>query len=103
MPETFGSDAYSPKEIAERVQNAGVAKARLPILQTVMLGMLAGAFIGLGAMFYTLVVSDSSLGYAAARLIGGICFSMGLLFVVVAGAELFTGNNLLAMAWAEGS
>jgi formate/nitrite transporter len=85
------------------VQRAGVAKARLPLLQTVMLGVLAGAFIGLGAMFYTLVVSDTSLSYSTARVIGGVCFSMGLLFVVVAGAELFTGNNLLAMAWAEGS
>lgn len=103
MPEVFGFDAYSPKEIAARVQSAGVAKARLPLLQTVMLGVLAGAFIGLGAMFYTLVVSDTSLSYSTARVIGGVCFSMGLLFVVVAGAELFTGNNLLAMAWAEGS
>ena len=103
MPEVFGFDAYSPKEIAARVQRAGVAKARLPLLQTVMLGVLAGAFIGLGAMFYTLVVSDTSLSYSTARVIGGVCFSMGLLFVVVAGAELFTGNNLLAMAWAEGS
>jgi formate/nitrite transporter len=103
MPEVFGFDAYSPKEIAARVQSAGVSKARLPLLQTAMLGVLAGAFISMGAMFYTLVASDTSLGYAASRVIGGICFSMGLLFVVVAGAELFTGNNLLAMAWAEGS
>lgn len=103
MREIYGFDSYSPKEIAERVQNAGVVKARLPFLQTAMLGMLAGAFIGLGALYYTLVLSDVSLGFATSRILGGVCFSMGLLFVVVAGAELFTGNNLLAMAWAEGS
>jgi formate/nitrite transporter len=103
MREIYGFDSYSPKEIAERVQNAGVVKARLPFLQTAMLGMLAGAFIGMGALYYTLVASDASLGFATSRILGGVCFSMGLLFVVVAGAELFTGNNLLAMAWAEGS
>jgi formate/nitrite transporter FocA (FNT family) len=98
MRKIFGFDTYSPKEIAERVESAGAVKARLPLLQTIMLGVLAGAFIALGALFYTLVVSDSSLGFAASRVLGGVCFSMGLLFVVVAGAELFTGNNLLAMA-----
>ncbi|MEQ1518932.1 MAG: formate/nitrite transporter family protein [Usitatibacteraceae bacterium] len=103
MREIYGFDSYSPKEIAERVQSAGVVKARLPLLQTAMLGMLAGAFIGLGALYYALVVSDASLGFAMSRVLGGVCFSMGLLFVVVAGAELFTGNNLLAMAWAEGT
>jgi formate transporter len=103
MRESYGFDSYSPQEIAERVQDIGVVKARLPLLQTVMLGVLAGAFIGLGALYYTLVLSDASLGFAASRLAGGVCFSMGLLMVVVAGAELFTGNNLLAMAWAAGS
>lgn len=103
MPDTFKFDSYSPAEIADRVQNVGVVKARLPLLQTVMLGMLAGAFIGLGALYYVIVLSDATLGFAAARVAGGVCFSMGLLMVVVAGAELFTGNNLLAMAWAEGS
>jgi formate/nitrite transporter len=66
-----------------------------------MLGMLAGGFIGLGALCFTLVTSDATLGFAAARVLGGVAFSLGLILVVVAGAELFTGNNLLAMAWAE--
>jgi formate/nitrite transporter len=101
MAELFGSDAFSPKEIAERVENVGVAKARLPLLSMFMLGVLAGGFIGLGALYYVLVVSDPSLGFAAARVLGGVCFSLGLLLVVVAGAELFTGNNLLVMAWAD--
>jgi formate/nitrite transporter len=102
MAELFGSDAFAPKEIAERVENVGVAKARLPLLSMSMLGILAGGFIGLGALYYVLVISDATLGFATARVLGGVCFSLGLLLVVVAGAELFTGNNLLVMAWADG-
>jgi formate/nitrite transporter len=101
MSELFGFDAYSSKEIAERVETVGVAKARLPLLSMAMLGVLAGAFIGLGALFYVLVVSDATLGFATTRVLGGVVFSLGLLLVVVAGAELFTGNNLLVMAWAD--
>jgi len=100
--EQFGFDAYTPKEVAARVDAVGVTKARLPFLQTALLGMLAGAFIGLGALYFNLVASDATLGFAATRVLGGVCFSLGLLLVVVAGAELFTGNNLLAMAWADG-
>ena len=58
MAEVFGFDAYSPKEIAERVQTVGVAKARLPLLSQLTLGVLAGGFIGLGSLSYTLVTSD---------------------------------------------
>jgi formate/nitrite transporter len=101
MSEVFGFDAYSPEEIAERVEDVGVAKARLPFLSLVVLGVLAGAFIGLGALYFTLVTSDATLGFAASRLLGGLAFSLGLILVVVAGAELFTGNNLIAMAWAD--
>jgi formate transporter len=103
MPETpFGADAYAPAQIAERVSAVGVRKARLPWLTQALLGLLAGAHIGLGALMFTLVASDASLGFAATRLVGGLAFSLGLLLVVVAGAELFTGNNLIAMAWAGG-
>ncbi len=101
MPNPFGFDAYAPKDIAARVSDVGVAKARLPLLTQALLGVLAGAFIGLGALMFSLVVSDVTLGFAASRLIGGLAFSLGLILVSVAGAELFTGNNLLAMAWAE--
>ena len=79
-----------------------MTKARLPLLTLALLGVLAGAFIGLGAMLFTLVASDATLGFAASRLLGGLAFSLGLILVTVAGAELFTGNNLLAMAWASG-
>ena len=102
MPEVFGFDCYSPKEIAERVENVGVTKANLPLLSQVALGVLAGGFIGLGAMFFTLVVSDASQSFAVARVLGGVVFSLGLILVVVAGAELFTGNNLLVMATVAG-
>jgi len=102
MVPNLGFDAYAPREIAERVEGVCVAKAATPLLSLVMLGMLAGAFIGLGSLFYVVVVSDATLGFAASRVAGGVAFSLGLILVVVAGAELFTGNNLLAMAWAHG-
>jgi formate transporter len=101
MPEIFDFDAYSPKQIAAKVETIGVAKARLPLLSMLMLSVLAGAFIGLGALYFVLIRSDSSLSFAARQGLGGVAFSMGLILVVVAGAELFTGNNLLAMAWAD--
>ncbi len=98
----YGFDAFSPAQIAEKIEQVGVSKARLPLLQMVLLGMLAGAFISLGALYFVLVASDATLGFAASRVLGGVVFSLGLLLVVVAGAELFTGNNLLMMAWADG-
>jgi len=102
MSEIFGFDAFSPAQIAARVENVGVAKTRLPLLSLLMLSVLAGAFIGLGALGFVLVKSDPSLGFATSQLLGGLTFSLGLILVVVAGAELFTGNNLLALAWADG-
>ncbi len=102
MSEIFGFDAYSPKEIAARVDTIGVAKTHLPLLSMLMLSVLAGVFIGLGALYFVLVKSDPSLGFASSQILGGMAFALGLILVVVAGAELFTGNNLLAMAWADG-
>ncbi len=101
MPDVFDFDAYTPAEIAQRIETIAVKKVRLTFIQTAMLGMLAGAFIGFGALFYTIVASDPDLGYAATRVLGGVAFSLGLILVVVGGAELFTGNNLLVMAWAD--
>jgi formate transporter len=99
-PDLFGSDAFAPREIARKVEAIGVGKARLPLLTMALLAVLAGAFIGLGALFFTLVRADATLSFALAQVLGGVVFSLGLILVVVAGAELFTGNNLLAMAWA---
>ncbi|MBL8384727.1 MAG: formate/nitrite transporter family protein [Burkholderiales bacterium] len=101
-PPALGIDLYTPAEIADRIEAAGVTKARMPLVKLAVLGLLAGAFIGLGAMYFTIVVADPGLGFAAARLLGGLVFSLGLVLVVIAGAELFTGNNLIVMAWAEG-
>lgn len=78
MSEMFGFEAFSPREIAERVEKIGVAKARLPLLSMLMLGVLAGAFIGLGALFFVLVKSEASLGFAASQLLGGLAFSLGM-------------------------
>ena len=102
MAEILGFDAFSPKEIADKVHHVGVTKAHLPVLPTMMLGVLAGAFIGLGALYFTLVASDTQLSFGVARVLGGVAFSLGLILVIVGGAELFTGNNLLVMAWADG-
>ena len=98
----YGTDAYSPEEIAEQIEEVGVRKANLPLLKMSALGVLAGGFIALGAMFFTVVVSDQYLSFALARVIGGVAFSLGLILVVIAGAELFTGNNLLVIAWVHG-
>jgi formate/nitrite transporter len=101
MSDLMGLDAFSPREVAQRVENVGVAKAHLQLVPLALLGVLAGAFIGLGGMLFVLVRSDPTLGYANGQLLGGAVFALGLLMVVVAGAELFTGNNLLVMAWAD--
>jgi formate/nitrite transporter len=102
VPEIFGFDCYSPREIAERVETVGVTKANLPFTSMVALGVLAGGFIGLGAMFSTLVLCDAGLGFALGRVLAGLVFSLGLILVVIAGAELFTGNNLLVMSYVAG-
>lgn len=94
-------DAYAPREVAARVRDVGVTKARMDLVTMFMLAGLAGAFIALGALFFIVTVTDPSGGYGITRLLGGLAFSLGLILVIVAGAELFTGNNLVAMAWAE--
>ncbi len=94
-------DAYAPGEIARKVETMGVAKARTDTTALLMLAVLAGAFISLGAVFFTVIVTGAgaAFGFGIVRLLGGIGFCLGLVLVVVGGAELFTGNNLLAMAW----
>jgi formate transporter len=99
-PEQF-LDAYAPPRIAAMVESAGVRKAGLATIPTLTLGVLAGAFIAFGGMFYTLVMTGNDLGLGPGRFLGGVAFSLGLVLVVIGGAELFTGNNLIAMAWAD--
>lgn len=94
-------DAYSPAQIAQRVAVVGIAKGCRSAGPLFVLAILAGAFIALGALFYTLVISDSALGAGPTRLIGGLAFGVGLVLVLIAGAELFTGNALMVLPWLE--
>ena len=100
-PSPSGFDAYAPAEIANRVESAGVAKVRQRPLTTFTLAVLAGAYIGFGVVAYTIVVTESALGWGPTRLLGGAAFSLGLVLVIVAGAELFTGNALIVLGWAD--
>lgn len=109
-------DALLPQEMATRAEYLGVRKAETPFLKMFMLSVLAGAFIALGALFATTVSAGSmsittaggetiystGLPFGVTRLLTGLVFSLGLILVVVGGAELFTGNNLIVMAWANG-
>ncbi|PWB69090.1 MAG: formate transporter FocA [Anaerolineales bacterium] len=109
-------DALLPQEMATRVEYLGVRKAEMPFLKMFMLAILAGAFISLGAIFATtaaagsMAITDSGgelafstgLPYGWNRILVGLVFCLGLILVVVGGAELFTGNNLIVMAWANG-
>src|SRR4030095_11171042 len=109
-------DALLPQEMATRAETLGVRKAEMPFFKIFMLSILAGAFIALGAIFATTVSAgsmaittangaaafNSGLPYGVTRLLSGLVFSLGLILVIVGGAELFTGNNLIVMAWASG-
>lgn len=109
-------DALLPAEMATRAEYLGVRKAEMPAFTMFMLSLLAGAFISLGAIFATTVASGSmavtaadgavayttGLPFGVTRLLTGLVFCLGLILVVVGGAELFTGNNLIVMAWASG-
>ena len=109
-------DALLPAEMATRAEYLGVRKAEMPVFTMFMLSLLAGAFISLGAIFATTVAAggmsvtaadgalaySTGLPYGVTRLLTGFVFSLGLILVVVGGAELFTGNNLIVMAWASG-
>ncbi|HLE90494.1 MAG TPA: formate/nitrite transporter family protein [Anaerolineales bacterium] len=112
----FRIDALLPQEMATRAEYLGVRKAEMPFIKVFMLSVLAGAFISLGAIFATTVGAggmavastdgtiafNTGLPYGLTRLLMGFVFSLGLILVVVGGAELFTGNNLIVMAWANG-
>jgi len=100
-PEPEVLEVVAPARIAQLVEEVGVRKAELPLVPTLTLGILAGAFIAFGAMFYTVAVTGSELGFGPTRLLGGLAFSLGLILVVIGGAELFTGNSLIVMAWAD--
>jgi len=97
--EQFDIDAYSPAQMAARVEKAGIVKGNLDFVSTFVLAVLAGAFIAFGAASYTYVIHDTQLSMGMTKLIGGLVFCLGLVLVIVAGAELFTGNSLIVMAY----
>lgn len=97
-------DAFPPAEMAHRMEEIGVQKTELETWAMFALAILAGAFIGTGALFATTVstgLAEAGMGYGVAKLLTGLAFCLGLIAVVVAGAELFTGNNLIVMAFAS--
>ena len=110
---TISFDAILPKDMAVKAESLGVTKSKLGFWQAFALAVLAGAFIAMGAIFATTVSAGSmtaraadggvafTLGmpYGITRLLAGLVFSLGLILVIVGGAELFTGNNLIVMAW----
>jgi len=102
QPPIFNLQAYSPAEIKDAVEKIGVKKANFPFFTSFMLAIVAGGGVGFGALYYTIVASDPALSFATVRVVGGLVFTLGLALVLVGGAELFTGNNLIVMAWASG-
>ncbi len=115
-PQTITFDTIMPAAIAARVEASGVKRAALDPITLLVLSVLGGAFVAFGAIFATTVSAGSitaagpdgatmfsaSLPYGVVRLLNGLAFTAGLLLIVVGGAELFTGNNLIVIAWASG-
>jgi formate transporter len=96
-------DALLPPQMASRAEAIGIRKAQTDFWTMLALAVLAGAFIAAGAVYSTTVLAGAAaLPYGVGRLLAGIVFCLGLILVIVAGAELFTGNNLIVMAWAGG-
>lgn len=101
--QSHSPDALLPAEMARKAESIGQSKAQLAIAPTFVLAILAGAFIAWGGVFSTIVATGgASMPYGMTKLAGGLAFSLGLILVIVGGAELFTGNNLIVMAWASG-
>jgi formate/nitrite transporter len=103
VPDASTLDALLPVEMARRAERIGVAKLAMPLARVFTLAVLAGAFIALGGVFATTALAGTTgVAWGPARVLAGVAFSLGLILVVVGGAELFTGNNLIVMAWAAG-
>lgn len=97
-----GIDPLMPPAMALACEAAGATKAERDAVALVVLGVLAGAFIAFGAMFMTVVMTGAAeLPWGMVRLVCGLVFSLGLILVIVGGAELFTGDALMVVAWAS--
>src|SRR5882757_6499819 len=96
-------DTMVPLEMAMRAEQSGVRRAAMDPLTVFVLSLMGGAFVAFGAIFATTVSAGAGgSAYGVTRLLVGVVFSAGLIMVVIGGAELFTGNNLIVMAWASG-
>lgn len=95
------TEALTPAQITQKAEDLGVTKTEMSFARSSMLSIMAGAFISMGAMFFCLVVGDPNLPFAIQRVLGGFLFCLGLILVVVAGAELFTGNTMIVMTAAS--
>ena len=93
------SEVLSPEEIARKIKRSGVGKVNTKVAPTLILGVMAGAFIAFGGVFALTIAVSPEMGTGPARLLIGLGFSMGLLLVVVTGSELFTGNNLMVASF----
>jgi formate transporter len=101
-PQTVTFDAIMPPAMAVRAEASGVKRASISLTTLLVLSVVAGAFVSFGAIFATTVSAGAAdLPYGIVRLLVGLVFSAGLIMVIIGGAELFTGNNLLVMAWAS--
>lgn len=96
MDETI-TDAFMPADMAKRAEASAIRKANRDFISAFFLAVQAGSFIAFGALFFTHVVHDSTLGIGLTKLIGGFSFSLGLILVIIAGADLFTGDTLMVM------
>jgi formate transporter len=101
-PQAITFEAIMPASMAVRAEQSGVKRAATDPITVLVLSVLAGAFISFGAIFATTVTAGTGLSYGVGRLLTGLVFSGGLVMVIIAGAELFTGNNIIVMAWASG-
>ena len=100
--EISGVDAYTPAEMEEKAEKVGIKKATMPTMASFLLAVVAGGAIGLGGMYFCIVLADSSLSFAVQRVLGGTVFALGLSLVLVGGAELFTGSTMTIMSMASG-
>jgi formate/nitrite transporter len=96
------TDAYVPAEMARRAEASAIRKANRDFISAFFLAVQAGSFIAFGAALFTQVIHDSTLGVGLTKLIGGMTFSLGLVLVIIAGADLFTGDTLMVMGCFSG-
>ncbi|MEI6891291.1 MAG: formate/nitrite transporter family protein [Pontiella sp.] len=91
------TDAHVPAEMASRAESSAIRKANRDVVTAFFLAVQAGSFVALGGAFFTAIITDSSLGLGLTKTLGGMAFSLGMVLVIIAGADLFTGDTLVIM------